>query len=115
MSKTNEQVDKTKEAHAKETHAKDSQTSHAGEKKGEHKKAEAPVSSSRNKGHSPLPGGCAAWGCKAPEKRFNFCDEHYDQFKFGLIKKTGEQVSDHEKKLEHYLAYKAKRKVQKVA
>jgi hypothetical protein len=70
---------------------------------GEHKKAElAPVS---KKGHSPLPGGCHAWGCKGQASRFNFCEEHFDHFKFGLIKKTGERVSDYDKKIEHYQAH----------
>ena len=68
-----------------------------------------------SKGHNPAPGGCHAWGCKSPEKRFNFCDEHYDHFKFGLIKKTGEPVSDYDKKFEHYQAYKAKVGAHRVA
>jgi hypothetical protein len=77
----------------------------------DHKKAkpEAP-SASKGKKHEPIAGNCFSWGCKAHAARFNFCDEHYEHFKFGLIKKTGEQVSDYEKKIEHYLAYKAKQK-----
>lgn len=71
---------------------------------GEHKKAEQAAPSSR-KGHNPLPGGCHAEGCKASSTRFNFCEEHFDHFKFGLIKKTGERVSDYEKKIEHYQAH----------
>jgi hypothetical protein len=51
-------------------------------------------------------GRCAATECKSPEKRFSFCDEHFDQFKFGLIKKDGTPVSDYEKKFGHYQAYK---------
>jgi hypothetical protein len=70
---------------------------------GEHKKAE-PAAPSSKKGHSPLPGGCHAWGCKSQSTRFNFCEEHFDHFKFGLIKKTGERVSDYDKKIEHYQA-----------
>jgi hypothetical protein len=49
---------------------------------------------------------CVGVGCKASAHKFNFCNEHYDHFKFGLIKKTGEQVSDYEKKLGHYQAHK---------
>jgi len=60
-------------------------------------------------------GGCVATGCKANSTRFNFCEEHYDHFKFGLIKKTGDPVPDYEKKFEHYTAYKAKQKGKKVA
>lgn len=67
------------------------------------------------KGHNPLPDGCHGWGCKAKSHRFNFCDEHYDQFKFGLIRKTGEQVSDFEKKFEHYQAHKRRGGAQKAA
>jgi hypothetical protein len=67
------------------------------------------VSSTKDKGHTPLPGGCFAWGCKGQALKFNFCAEHYDHFKFGLIKKTGEPVSDYEKKIEHYMAHKRKR------
>jgi hypothetical protein len=92
----------------------DAKAGHADDaKKGEYKKAEVPAS--KLKGHSPLPGGCHAWGCKAQAHRFNFCDEHYDHFKFGLIKKTGEPVSDYEKKIEHYMAHKKRTGVQKVA
>ncbi|MBY0471874.1 hypothetical protein K2X30_11965 [bacterium] len=67
------------------------------------------------KGHNPLPGACHAVACKTTPKRFNFCDEHYEQFKFGLIKKTGEPVPDYDKKIEHYQAYVAKRGAHKVA
>lgn len=49
---------------------------------------------------------CAGQGCKATAKRFSFCDEHYEHFKFGLIKKTGEPVSDYDKKYGHYVAWK---------
>ncbi|MDR3608901.1 MAG: hypothetical protein P4M08_16170 [Oligoflexia bacterium] len=58
----------------------------------------------------PAPGGCHAWGCKRGEAHFNFCDEHYDHFKFGLIKKSGEPVPDYEKKFEHFQAWKSRQK-----
>lgn len=67
------------------------------------------------KGHNPGPDGCHCWGCKSQSKRFNFCDEHYEHFKFGLIKKTGEPVPDYEKKFGHYQAMKAKQGAHKVA
>lgn len=63
----------------------------------------------------PSPGGCLSWGCKVASARFGFCHEHYDYFKFGLIKKNGEPVPDYEKKIEHYLALKAREKAIKVA
>ena len=56
-------------------------------------------------------GQCLGHACKTKPSRFGFCDEHYDQFKFGLIKKTGENVPDYDKKFEHYQAYKKKRQV----
>ncbi len=55
-------------------------------------------------------GACLAKSCKTKPSSFGFCEEHYDQFKFGLIRKTGELVPDHEKKLEHYLSHKTRRK-----
>ncbi|MBI2605656.1 MAG: hypothetical protein HYW49_06200 [Deltaproteobacteria bacterium] len=55
--------------------------------------------------------GCAAWGCKSEPKRYSFCDEHFNQYKFGLIKKTGEPVSDYEKKFEHYQKWLRAQKV----
>ncbi len=83
---------------------------------GPEKKTEGPTSypSSKTsepkgkKGYEPVAGGCQSPGCKTHASRFSFCDEHYDQFKFGLIKKSGELVSDYEKKFEHYTAWKLK-------
>jgi hypothetical protein len=62
-----------------------------------------------------IDGHCHAADCKSNSTRFDFCSEHFDQFKFGLIKKTGELVSDYEKKFEHYQAYKAKLSARKAA
>jgi hypothetical protein len=59
--------------------------------------------------------GCIAIGCRAEVHRLEFCTEHFDQFKFGLIKKDGTNVPDYEKKLGHYQAYKTKRSAHKVA
>jgi hypothetical protein len=79
-------------------------------------RAEAPA---RKGAHAPQPDGCHSYGCKTKAHRFNFCDEHYDWFKFGLIKKTGEPVSDFEKKFGHYQDLVARRqgpgKVRKAA
>ncbi len=79
------------------------------------KKAESAKPQKMAKGHTPMPEGCHSWGCKHKAHRFNFCSEHYEHFKFGLIKKTGEPVSDYEKKFGHYQAYVAKLKASKVA
>jgi len=114
--------EKTKETHVgKEAHGgKEAHTGKDGptgetKKPTEHKKADAPTGHAKGKGHTPMPGGCFSWGCKTEATRFNFCNEHYDHFKFGLIKKTGEPVSDYEKKIEHYMAHKAKKGAQRVA
>ena len=100
-----------KEGHA--DHAKGEHHGTEGKKAEPRKVAEPPVS--KSKGHTPMPDGCHAWGCKAQSKRFNFCDDHYDHFKFGLIRKTGEPVPDYEKKIEHYMAHKKRQGVHKVA
>jgi hypothetical protein len=78
---------------------------------------ETPVATEKkgHKAHNPMPDGCHAWGCKAGAKKLDFCLEHYDHFKFGLIKKTGQPVSDYEKKFGHYQAFLAKQKAHKVA
>lgn len=100
-------------------HKKPDAAGHEHKKPDEHKKADGGGShatpQSKAKGHTPLPDGCHAWGCKSKSKRFNFCDEHYDHFKFGLIKKTGQPVPDYEKKIEHYLVHKARTGAHKVA
>src|SRR5680860_209652 len=94
-------AEKTKET-TKEAHA--SKESPTGETKrpAEHKKPEMSAPS-KGKAHTPMPGGCLSWGCKVQAARFNFCEEHYDHFKFGLVKKTGEPVPDYEKKIEHFM------------
>lgn len=69
--------------------------------------AEAPVSAVAER--------CVGQGCKASAARFSFCEEHYDHFKFGLIKKTGEPVSDYDKKYGHYVAWKQSTVARKAA
>jgi hypothetical protein len=56
--------------------------------------------------------GCHAQSCKEKDVRLSFCEEHFRQFKFGLINKTGDKVLDWEKKFEHYQRWL---KAQKVA
>src|SRR5579884_1956006 len=75
--------------------------------------AHAPVPAAPSGGkRAPVqaPGACLSWGCKTEATRFGFCGEHYEHFKFGLIKKTGEPVPDYEKKIEHYAAYRDRAK-----
>ena len=59
--------------------------------------------------------GCKCGGCKKPQFRFTFCSEHYDWFKFGLITKAGQKVSDFEKKFDHFTAHQERMKTYKVA
>ncbi len=77
--------------------------------------AAKPEAPKKGKGAEPVSGNCFSTGCKSKSTRLDFCAEHFEQFKFGLIKKTGEPVSDYEKKFGHYQAYKAKRGAHKVA
>ena len=116
MSKGHDESDKHPEKQVekhKEPVASKEGSAGEGKKHGEAKKPDAPRST--KKGHEPLPDACHAWGCKAKSAQFNFCAEHFDHFKFGLIKKTGEPVPDYEKKIEHFMAYKAKKSAQRVA
>ena len=76
---------------------------------------EGSTSSSRSKGHDPLSGHCFAVSCKSKSQKLDFCDLHFEHFKFGLITKTGQPVSDYEKKIEHFLAFQKKRGARKVA
>lgn len=45
---------------------------------------------------------CRAESCKAKISRAEFCEEHFDWFKAGLIKRTGERVPDFQKKFLSY-------------
>lgn len=58
---------------------------------------------------------CKCEGCKKPEARFTFCNEHYEWFKFGLITKMGKKVGDFDKKFDHFQSYQEKQKFYKVA
>jgi hypothetical protein len=62
------------------------------------------------KKHEPLPDQCHHLECNKKATQLDFCEEHYDHFKFGLIKKNGEYVSDYEKKLEQYLSHQKRKK-----
>lgn len=95
-----------------ETKSAGAKTEGHSEKKSENKASD---SSSNRGGPQQIAGNCLSWACKKEATRFNFCEEHYDHFKFGLIKKSGEPVSDYEKKYEHYLAHQRKRSAQEVA
>jgi hypothetical protein len=53
---------------------------------------------------------CKVKGCKHAPSKFEFCAEHFDQFKFGLINKAGEHAQDFEKKEEQYAHWKKAKK-----
>ena len=69
----------------------------------------------QNTGAPAGPSKCPAEGCQKSEWKFGFCDTHYEHFKFGLIKKNGQPVSDYDKKFAHYQAWKDKQAGQQVA
>lgn len=79
-------------------------------------KGEAKPKAPSNVKQMEQPAHCTAQGCKAKDSRFSFCAEHYEQFKFGLIKKTGERAMDFDKKYDQYVAHKERStQVRKVA
>lgn len=67
------------------------------------KKASQQVNSPDGPGLAPT--HCCAESCKANHTRFGFCDTHFEEFKFGLIKKNGMKVPDYDKKFDHYQNY----------
>ncbi len=47
-------------------------------------------------------GKCLAHRCSKDDSHLGFCQEHYEHFKFGLIKKNGLPVPDYEKKWDQF-------------
>jgi hypothetical protein len=66
-------------------------------------------------GPSGVIGQCEAWGCRRSSKSLDFCPEHYDHFKFGLIRRTGERALDYDKKLAQYTRSLTKQRERKAA
>lgn len=58
-----------------------------------------------------LPGMCLAESCKHRSEKANFCMEHFDWFKEGLITKEGRKPTDFDKKHFDYTRRLAKKKV----
>lgn len=50
---------------------------------------------------------CKAEGCNKKSSRADFCEEHFDWFKMGLLNKEGKKVPDFDKKM---LAFQARKK-----
>jgi hypothetical protein len=81
----------------------------APENKGGGHKAPTMVAPSKHN-VTALPGMCFADGCKKRSEKANFCMEHFDWFKEGLITKEGRKPSDFEKKHFDYTRRLAKKK-----
>lgn len=58
---------------------------------------------------------CAKKDCKKDDQRFGFCLGHFEEFKFGLITKSGDYASDYEKKLAQYERFKENKKISRKA
>jgi hypothetical protein len=54
-----------------------------------------------------MPTRCACEGCNKKSDLMNFCGEHYDWFKFGLITKEGKRPTDFDKKFTAYKKHHA--------
>lgn len=54
---------------------------------------------------------CKAEGCKAKSSKANFCQEHFEWFKAGLITKEGAKAQDFEKKYYQWVAANPQKKV----
>lgn len=69
------------------------------------KKDSHPHASQAHSNGTVSPVRCTVPQCKQSPQRFEFCQKHYEHFKFGLIKKNGERAADYEKKYEQFLAH----------
>ena len=50
-----------------------------------------------------LPTRCLATGCNEKPKRLNFCKEHFQWFKEGLVTRAGTKAKDFDKKYQIFL------------
>lgn len=57
-----------------------------------------------------LPTHCKADGCKKKSEKLDFCSEHYDWFKWGLISREGKRPIDFDKKYDSYMKHTQKHK-----
>lgn len=53
-----------------------------------------------------LPTNCKAEGCKKKSDRMDFCAEHYDWFKWGLLTREGKKPLDFDKKYQSFMKNK---------
>ena len=64
------------------------------------------MSKNQNDGDVVVLNRCLCEGCGKKGDRMNFCGEHYDWFKFGLITKEGKRPTDFDKKIQSYMKHK---------
>ncbi len=53
-----------------------------------------------------LPTNCKSEGCKKKSEKMDFCSEHYDWFKWGLLTREGKKPIDFDKKYQAYTKHK---------
>ncbi len=94
--------------------AKPKNESHAGEKapaqgqdkghdKGHDKKQNVPAPMNNV---VAMPNRCGVKDCKKAPTLVNFCAEHYEWFKFGMITKNGDKPVDFDKKHQAFMKHK---------
>lgn len=52
---------------------------------------------------------CCSEGCKKKSEKANFCAEHFDWFKAGLITREGARASDFDKKHYQYMSARSRK------
>lgn len=45
---------------------------------------------------------CVETQCKHKQERLNLCEKHFDEFKFGVIRKDGTRPVDYDRKMLQY-------------
>ncbi len=79
------------------------------------KKEGAPQNKSTPQGNSNASGpsltvvGCGVKACMSKVTKMGFCDKHHDEYKFGLLTKTGDKAQDFEKKVIHFEDFKKRK------
>ena len=81
----------------------------AGNKSGGSRPGTVSMDNSKKNNVVALPGMCLTEGCKNKSEKANFCMEHFDWFKEGLVTKEGRKPTDFEKKHFNYMRRKNKK------
>lgn len=53
-----------------------------------------------------MPTNCKSEGCKKKSEKMDFCAEHYEWFKWGLITRNGQKPIDFDKKYQSFMKHK---------